>query len=345
MFSGTARRSSIFLAVVAAVALGLAIGNPTAGAADGEIVLDVRVGTAGPQLALAESACAEIQIGQVFLVDVRVENVDDLIAFELSISYDGTILAMESANFEHFLVSTSPNGQIFPSLFEPESADSYFLAAANTQGSPDSGSGVLARLEMRAIGEGTSEISIQTDPTVFGPRLLDKTGKAIGDDTGDLIFDGTVLSGTAAVHRNCLDTGGSEDPPLGETDADDGAEPGGGNDAGAGDGPATGAEDGTAGSGNGPGDGVIGGGSQNENPADVASARDSGSGGDSASADDDSAKDGTDADDGRPLDEASNATDSDGGSSLGLWWYMLIALGAAAVLATLGLMIKATRAP
>ena len=128
MISGRAQKTSVFLALVSALALFFAVTAPTTGAASEEVVLTISLGGTGLQLSTTGSACAELQVGQVFPVDVRVENVDDLMAYELRVIYDGTVLALEEADFEHFLVSTPPNGQIFPSLFEAESADSYFLA-------------------------------------------------------------------------------------------------------------------------------------------------------------------------------------------------------------------------
>lgn len=337
-----ARKTSFFLALVSALGLGIAVNVPSAGAASEDITLSVHVGSASSPLAPAGAACAELQVGQEFPVDVRVDNVHDLIAWELRVSYDSTIVTLEEADFEHFLVSTPPNGQIFPSLFEAETDNSHFLAAAETRGSADSGSGVLVRLRMRAVGVGTSEISIRTDPTVYGPRLWDDKGKPIADDTGDGIFDGAALSGTAAVNDNCPDSSG-EDP------LDSGAEPGGGgNDPGTGGGPGTGAGDGTAGSGNEPVDVVIGGGSQNgDHPADTASSGNSGTGnsGDSEDGDSDLANEKTDTEEVDGISGPTSARDSADGSSFGLWWYTLIALVVVAVLAALGLAIKSLREP
>ena len=161
--------------VVALVAASLAcwwlLGAPTSVRGDHRLVLSISVGSASSEQAAAGPACAEIQVGQVFPVDVRVENVTDLRVFELRVTYDSSVLSLEEADFDHFLVSTPPHGQIFPSFFLEETADSYFLAAADQKGSADSGSGVLARLQMRAISEGMSVIGIQTEPTVYGPRL------------------------------------------------------------------------------------------------------------------------------------------------------------------------------
>ncbi len=355
---GIAGQKLVFPALATALAVIIALSAGAAGAESDDVALTVQVGNTGSQPAPAGVSCAEVSVGQVFTVDLRVENADNLIAYELRVTYDSSVLSLEKADFNHFLVSTPPYGQVFPSLFVAETADSHFLAAAETRGTADSGSGVLARLQMRAITEGMSEIGIQTKPAVYGPRLTNKEGKPIGDGTGDGIFDGTVLSGMAAVGKNC--SGGSiEDPPV-----SDGGDPGPGSppddaagssddDAGSGDDGAGSSDDGAGGSNDGAGgsddgaeDGIAGGDGQDGDPADSADAGDSGaeSGADTEDSDVAAANEGPNTDDSGLGEPGSAGGASRGDSGLNFLWYTLIVVGAAAVLGVLGLAMKSLRA-
>ena len=322
--------------VSASLACWLMLGAPTSARGDHGPILSISVGSASSQQAAAGPACAEIQVGEVFPVDVRVENVLELRVFELRVTYDSSVLSLEEADFDHFLVSTPPFGQIFPSFFLEEKAGRYFLAAANSQGSPDTGSGVLARLQMRAIGEGMGEIGIQTEPTVFGPRLQNGIGEFIGDETGDGFFDGTVLNGMAAVNANCSGVGGDDPPVSPGDDPDSGSDPGPGN--------AT--DDGGEVTDDESAEGSAGGASADGDPADPAEAGDGGDGSAADAEGSDVAPANEDPDTGdSALGEPGNSgSASEGGSGLNFLWYTLIAVGAAAVLGGLGLVVKSRRA-
>jgi len=341
----------LFLVLLAALGIGFAIGSPPTGAANGSMSLSIRVG-ASSQVAAASAVCAEILVGEEFPVDVRVENVQNLMAYELRVTYDSAVLSLEEADYNQFLVSTPPNGAIFPSLFEQETAGSYFLAAAETRGGADSGSGVLARLKMRAIGPGVSEISIQTEPAVYGPRLADSEGRAIADDTGDGIFDGSVLSGTAAVNEDCSGAGGEGPGDGSPGDGSPGDEGPGGGSAG-GEGPGDSSADGEEpGTGNGsqtdagegdpaPGSGPIG-----VIDSESGGGNEAGSGGGVDDSDSDGTGQSADTNDNGAgeLSEEADVANPGGGFSFGLWWLVLAVVGALAVLATLGLTLKALRA-
>ena len=342
---GIAGKTNVLLAMAVALVLVIAIGSQSAGAAGDDVILTIQVGDEGSApTAAGHLSCAEVSVGDVFPVNVWVENVSELKAYELRVTYDSSVLSLEDVDFDHFLLSTPPDGQIFPSLFEWETADSYFLAAAETRGSADSGSGALARLQMRAIGKGMGEIGIQTDPAVYGPRLTNSTGKPIGDDTGDRIFDGTVLSGVVAVNESCSDavvenppvsdggdSGAGSDQNSGSDDPGSDSNSGGGADA-SGDGPANdsaggGSQDGDSASSGGAGDGGAGSGADSEGGDDVAAASED-----------------LNADDSGPGGPESAGSASEDGSGPGVLLYALIAVAAAAVLGGLGLVVKSLRA-
>jgi hypothetical protein len=75
--------------------------------------------------------------------------------------------------------------------------------------SPHSGSGVLARLTLKAVGAGISPaILITLDANNdgkpdLGSRLKDPQEKPLGDINSDEFFDGTVVNAQIAVDRDC----------------------------------------------------------------------------------------------------------------------------------------------
>ena len=152
--------------------------------------------------------CAGVEVGQEFPVDVYVTGVTNLKAFELRVNFDSRVLSLQNADYGRFLLSTPPEGSIFPSLFEAETQDTYFLAASEFRGTPDTGSGVLARLTFKAIGQGKSQVSIPADAT-YGARLTDAAGRPTGDLNGDSIWDEPVSNGQVAVGQPC-----SGSPPV-----------------------------------------------------------------------------------------------------------------------------------
>lgn len=341
---------TFLLALIAALAFGLALGGRSVSAQEDDVFLAIRVGSSNSQLTSVGSACAEIQIGEEFPVDVYIDNVSGLRSFEIRVTYDDSVLAMESADFQHFLLSTPPSGQVLPALFESEAPNRYYLGAAEINGTPDSGSGVLARLTMTAVGAGIGDIGISAAPSIFGPQLSDARGAPIGDTNEDGIFDGPVYAAAAAVSESC-DNSDVVEPPIsdpGDSPGDDGAA---GSDSDGDDG-ASGNDGvvldlgsgGPGADGNGPlsaGQGVIVLGPR-DNPGEEDNTDSEGpQDGDSGpNVDVEADVDGPDGDgSGDNSGDAAVGGPSDNGASLGAIWYVLIAMGVLA-LATIGLAIK-----
>ena len=139
--------------------------------------------------------CLNVDLGDFFPLDVFVKNAHSVRAWELRFAFDNQLLRIVDHDFEHFLLSTAPSGSIFPSLFEVERSNRYFLAAAEFRGTPDSGSGVLVRLTMEAIAPGRSPVIVVTEPSFLAPRLTDANG--------DAPFEGPVSQGEVAVGEPC----------------------------------------------------------------------------------------------------------------------------------------------
>ncbi len=165
------------------------------------IGVDMRPEMVGASSAQGIQSCIEVDVGDEFTIDIFVSNAQALTAWELRVNYNPDLVAIEEADFNHFLVSQG--GNIFPSLFEHESAGRHFLAAVDIKGPAESGSGTLARLRLRGLNEGVSSISIARTPSYFGPRLTSQGGAPMGDIDGDGIFDGDLRGGEVAIGRSC----------------------------------------------------------------------------------------------------------------------------------------------
>ena len=165
------------------------------------IGIDMQPGTNSISSLGELQTCREVAAGESFEADVFVANVTDLTAWELRVDFDDKLLTLDDASYAFFLVSSG--GSIFPALFEQEAPGRYFLAAADVQGTPESGSGVLARLSLTAKAKGKTTISVMSSPTVYGARLTGKAGAAIGDSNGDGIWDGSVVNGDVSIGSKC----------------------------------------------------------------------------------------------------------------------------------------------
>ena len=178
--------------------------SASAGAQDQMIIgLDMQPATNGPDTLGRLQPCTEAETGAEFSADIFIGNVPSLAAWELRLDYDPDVVSVELADYNQMLVSTQPSGSVFPSLFEPERAGRYFMAATEINGTPDSGSGVLAHVTFKAVGPGQSTLSITGTPTSHGPRLTGAGGAPIGDDNGDGIWDGQLTKGTVYVGSDC----------------------------------------------------------------------------------------------------------------------------------------------
>lgn len=156
-------------------------------------------------------SCASAQEGDTFDIDLVIENVTDLLAWELLISYDPDVLEIRDKDATLFLGANSGSDVIDLSEATPDGNGLYLLQSfdAAEPDSPDSGSGVLARLQLKAIGSGISPLTIDKpdldgDGTPDqGPLLRNVAGDIIGDDDGDTLFDGPLSNAEIRVGEAC----------------------------------------------------------------------------------------------------------------------------------------------
>ena len=155
--------------------------------------------------------CASAQEGDTFNVDLIIENVTDLLAWEITVSYDRDVLEVHDSDTAMFQAANEGSQVLDLSEPTPDDDGQYILQSVDAADpvSPDSGSGVLARLTFKAVGTGASRLSMEKvdlndDGTLDrGPFLRDVAGEIIGDEDGDTLFDGPINDAEIRVDEPC----------------------------------------------------------------------------------------------------------------------------------------------
>lgn len=195
-----------------ATALWLVLIGPDASTAGGPPILGVDANPAGntaTSLGPIES-CQPVELNETFDIDLYVKDVDELLAWELWFVYDKEILNVTAVDVELFQ-DADPNSNVFDASEAVPDSDGIFVPAAVDLGqdSANSGSGVLARLTLRAVGPGISDASLpqldlnQDGQADAGSMLTNKDLGHIGDVTGDGLFDGPIFHAQIAVDTPC----------------------------------------------------------------------------------------------------------------------------------------------
>lgn len=159
--------------------------------------------------------CVSVKKGDTFDVDLVIRDVNNLLAWEVTVGYDSDVVEVVDREVELFQAADGVSTIFDVSQSTPDSDGTYGLGAVDTADpvAPDSGSGVLARLTLKAKGQGVSPLSLETldlnDDTVpdRGPVLRNDTGEAIGDASGDGLFDGPISDAEVAVDAPCANGG------------------------------------------------------------------------------------------------------------------------------------------
>jgi hypothetical protein len=152
-------------------------------------------------------ASRTVTCGETFEMDLFIQDVADLLAWSVTLEYDPSVLRVAGQDVQMFQAANAGSDVQDKSLGDPGLAGGwgggyYDVAAADVAepAAPDSGSGVLARLTLLAVGTGTSPASIRI-PTLWGfppPRSIsvestsDANVEVVGpcqDADGDLIDD------------------------------------------------------------------------------------------------------------------------------------------------------------
>ena len=131
-----------------------------------------------------------MSVGPLFDVNVWIEDVADLVGFEFEFVFDPALVKVVGLNVNLFLAS--PPGASIMDFSDglPDSDGSYTVAAINFGPAPGAtGSGLLARLTLSAVGAGE------------GALTLDAVG--LVNSASEYIDVGAITNGRVAVAQSC----------------------------------------------------------------------------------------------------------------------------------------------
>ncbi|MEK7248264.1 MAG: cohesin domain-containing protein [Chloroflexota bacterium] len=165
--------------------------------------------------------CVAVKTGDRFQMDIVVQNITNLLAWEIPIDYDPEVVTVVGQDVKMFQQANAGSSVLDLSDKLPDDSGFHALKAFDSAdpASPDSGSGVLARITFEAVGAGDS-------PIRFGNRDYDSNGMPdrasflrkyvegnlqnpgediIGDSNDDTFFDGEQVDAQVVVDRECPD--------------------------------------------------------------------------------------------------------------------------------------------
>ena len=151
--------------------------------------------------------CISVDADDTFEFDIVVSDIDDLVAWELYLRFDPSIIEVVDADMDDMFLDSNPGSSLIKK--SERYVGRHFLGAADRRLVGASGSGILARVTLHAIAPGTSDAEIfyhdfdRDGDDDFGPRLTDSDGSAVGDVTGDRVFDGPTYHALIAVNESC----------------------------------------------------------------------------------------------------------------------------------------------
>jgi len=159
--------------------------------------------------------CLAVRSGDTFDIDLTVEGVTSpLIAWESYLGFDPNIVQVVDRDVQQLLASIPVSNVIDASESVPDDDGAYRIGASDISDPPvgAGGTGVLARLTLKAQAAGTTELSLSPIPTdanrPVGPFLREVEGTLIGDGDEDGLFDGPYLGAQVTVDQNCPGDGG-----------------------------------------------------------------------------------------------------------------------------------------
>lgn len=141
-------------------------------------------------------ACVSVAAGETFDVDIFVTDVADLNCWQATFTYDASVIEVVEADAEVFLAAQEESSVVDLSGPLPVEG-AYLLIAADMRGAAESGSGVLARATLHALGPGSTVLAI------YEVIMGDPESTPIGDVDGDSFFDGPVAYAQVWVDEPC----------------------------------------------------------------------------------------------------------------------------------------------
>jgi len=188
----------VLIAVLGAILLGSSQQVGQAGQVSTAVGIDADPAGNGATSLGEIDLCVSVATGESLDVDIFVADVVDLKGWQATFRYEASVLRVADADVELFLAGAQRGRVLNLSDLVPDQDGSYDFAVADmTPGGGHSGSGVLARVRLEAVGTGGSFL------TLDGIILGDSAPMAIGDVNGDGWFDGAVGHAQVWVDEPC----------------------------------------------------------------------------------------------------------------------------------------------
>ena len=143
-------------------------------------------------------ACRAVATGERFDVDVVVADVPPIAGWDSYLTFDGSVVRVVAVDVNLFLAAATGSSVANLSDPLPNSSGKHLVASVDLAAeSQESGSGVLGRLTLEAVGPGVSQLGLDE------PELINMDRNYIGDTNGDGYFDGPLLTGEIRVDQSC----------------------------------------------------------------------------------------------------------------------------------------------
>jgi len=153
------------------------------------------------------NGCVSVNPNDTFYIDLFVKDVANLKQWDGTFRFDESMLHVTLLTTNGFFLGSNTYGPILQCFEDPDGNEGECtLGTGDTTGAGHSGSGVLGRLKLTAIGPGVSKANLDLRPDgspISGVQLLDPSGNPVGpvDEYGN--FDGTILNAQIAVDEPC----------------------------------------------------------------------------------------------------------------------------------------------
>ena len=184
---------------------------PGVPAGDTQLAIDaVTTGNAATTVGQIDT-CASANNGDEFQVDVVIRGVQNLLAWELPISFNKDVLRLDNRDVKLFQQANKGSNVFDSSSQTPNDTGVYVASASDLADpvAPDSGDGVLVRLTFAAVGNGISQLSLRPvdingdGQPDRGVLLKNIDNAIIGDTNGDTFFDGPATGAEIRVGAAC----------------------------------------------------------------------------------------------------------------------------------------------
>jgi hypothetical protein len=149
-----------------------------------------------------EPASQQVLPGEYFTVDVRVENVNNLGAYEFTLQFEPSVISYVTVNNGTFLGSTG-RSVFCPAPITDVGTLRFGCVSSDGSTPGPSGSGQLAQVVFQAVAEGTSPLDLVM-VALAGPLGEDISAGAIGGSVN--VSSGSVLA-EPAFHMGVLAAG------------------------------------------------------------------------------------------------------------------------------------------